>query len=557
MILGLDMGGTNVDALLIKDGKIVKKVTKEIESDDAFKTIFTTIESLIKAVDLKKITTINLSTTIATNAILLNKLANIALIVQTGPGLTKEYFKVAAKTFFISGYTDHRGEVTKDYQKEEIETIKKELKKNNITNLAIVSKFSTRNNSTEMNLKNIFKRDVENITLGHQMSGKLNFPRRFKTSYLNASIKPLFKKFYDNILTAFEGLGITCPLNILKADGGIIPLKEALKLPVESIFSGPSASLMGMLALSKTKKDALLLDIGGTTTDIFFLKKGEPLFLRAGIEIKGNKTLIRALYSKSLPLGGDSLIKMVKNEVKIGPERLDKALVFGGKYLTVTDILFYLTKKTFPYRSLVVKELAKLSVSLKLTNDDLAELIKAKFLSKIKKAVNLELSLINNKLVYKIAELLKGETLVPEEMIVVGAPARSFKKGLEESFKIPVIIPPNYEVANALGAALAKPTTALSMLVNTKRRKMSIPELSIYRNVDFNYSLKEARRYLLKELLKEALRLGADKEDLELEIIEEEQFNMVEGFYTSGKNMRLKAQVKPGLRKESEFINVG
>jgi hypothetical protein len=95
------------------------------------------------------------------------------------------------------------------------------------------------------------------------------------------------------------------------------------------------------------------------------------------------------------------------------------------------------------------------------------------------------------------------------------------------------------------------------MLVNTKRRKMSIPELSIYRNVDFNYSLKEAKRYLLKELLKEALRLGADKEDLELEIIEEEQFNMVEGFYTSGKNMRLKAQVKPGLRKESEFINVG
>ena len=107
-------------------------------------------------------------------------------------------------------------------------------------------------------------------------------------------------------------------------------------------MSGPAASLMGMQALLHTDEDALLLDVGGTTTDIFFLADGVPLFEPLGIQIGSYKTLVRAIFSQSIGLGGDSFVRVEKGRLKIGPQRLGPPLAFGGENPTPTDAMVVL-----------------------------------------------------------------------------------------------------------------------------------------------------------------------------------------------------------------------
>src|SRR5690606_32986291 len=115
--------------------------------------------------------------------------------------------------------------------------------------------------------------------------------------------------------------GIEAPVFILKADGGTMNLATAEEKPVETILSGPAASLLGLMGMCSTEQDALLLDIGGTTTDIFFLADGVPVFEPLGIKISGYKTLVRAIYSVSIGLGGDSSIRVGNDTIQINPQR--------------------------------------------------------------------------------------------------------------------------------------------------------------------------------------------------------------------------------------------
>ena len=132
-------------------------------------------------------------------------------------------------------------------------------------------------------------------------------------------------------------------------------------------------------------------------------------------------------------------------------------------------------------------------------------------------------------------------------MNIIGGPAKVLAPIIEKKMALPTFYPKDYEVANAVGAALAKITTEITMLADTGRGTLSVPELGIYEKVSSSYDLTDAKEYALKLLEKSALEMGADPDYLELEIIEENSFNMVDGFFTRGKNIRVKAQVKPGL----------
>jgi len=169
----------------------------------------------------------------------------------------------------------------------------------------------------------------------------------------------------------------------------------------------------------------------------------------------------------------------------------------------------------------------------------MAEMIKVK--------VDELLTEINSKPVYTIKELLYGKKIEPKVINIIGAPAKALAPTLEKKFNLPCYYPKNYAVANAIGAALAKRTTEINMLVDTAKGIMTVPELEIYQNVDRKFSLELARKKAI-ELLKESARsLGAKEDEIEAEIVEESCFNMVRGFYTSGQNIRIKAQIKPGL----------
>ena len=384
------------------------------------------------------------------------------------------------------------------------------------------------------------------ITMGHTMSGKLNFPRRVYTSYLNSAVYKSFKEFAINIKSSMEREGIQAPVFILKADGGTMNLDKAEEKPVETILSGPAASFMGISALLPTEEDAVLLDIGGTTTDIFFLADGVPLFEPLGIKIDKYKTLVRAIYTSSIGLGGDSAISIENKNIKIGPKREGKPYGLGGPKPTPTDAMIFLGLMDGD-KERAQKAMTLLGEKMNMEPKKMAKLILAKMGDMIKSKVDTILGEINSKPVYTIKELLYGKKIEPKMINLIGGPAKILAPILEERFKLPTHYPANYEVANAVGAALARPTTEITLHADTSKGRLSVPELELYEKISSRFTLNQAREKALELVKESAKNLGATEEELDAEITEESSFNMVRGFYTTGKDIRVKAQIKPGL----------
>jgi N-methylhydantoinase A/oxoprolinase/acetone carboxylase beta subunit len=553
-IIGLDMGGTHIDTVIIEKNKIVKIVKKPIDPKNPFSSISLALEELLLGIDKARIKRVNLSTTICTNAIVENKTSPVGMIIQGGPGLPYDFLAKASKDIFISGYTDHRGVIIRNFDPKEIEEASLIFKNKNIKSLGIVTKFSVRNPNTELSIRDILlKKGFYPITTGHSISGKLNFPRRVFTSYLNSAVHRVFNEFSTYIENFFEKENIKAPLFILKADGGTINLKTAKERPVETILSGPAASVMGLNVLSRTTEDAIFLDIGGTTTDIFFQANGEFLFEPLGIKIGDFKTLVRAIFSVSIGLGGDSEINVINRTIKIGPLRSGKPYAFGGLKPTPTDAMIVLGLIETNNKDKAFFAIDRIGRKLNMSAEDAAKKI-LDIMGEIIYEKTLELlNEINGKPVYTIKELLQDKKIKPTLINIIGGPAKILKPVLEKKFNLPCYYPKNYHVANAIGAAFAKPTTEITLLANTKEGILTIPELGIYKNISKNFTLDLAKKEALEALLKKALDLGAKKEDIELKITEESIFNMVQGFYTKGKNIRIKAQIVPGLI-EKELI---
>lgn len=116
-----------------------------------------------------------------------------------------------------------------------------------------------------------------------------------------------------------------------------------------------------------------------------------------------------------------------------------------------------------------------------------------------------------------------------------------------KKFNLPCHYPKDYHVANAVGSALAKPTTEINMVANTSQGVLSVPELELYENIGRNYTIDKARKRAIELIKESAISLGATEDEIEAEIVEKSSFNMVRGFYATGKNIRIKAQNKPGL----------
>lgn len=548
MIVGLDMGGTHIDGVIIKKGQVVQTVKKPTDREDLFTSIWTALEELLEDYNKHEIQRINLSTTVSTNAIVEDKTSSVGMIIQSGPGLPHDFLACGDENFFVSGYVDHRGKVVDDLNADEIEKSIDSFVNKGIESYGVVTKFSTRNPNHELRIQGLLnEKSTLTVTAGHKMSGKLNFPRRVFTTYLNSAISSTFQDFANHIKKSLEKEGVDAPLFILKADGGTMNIETAEEKPVETILSGPAASFSGMTGMLPTEEDAVLIDMGGTTTDFFFLADGVPLFEPLGIKIGDYKTLVRSVYSVSIGLGGDSNIEIVDNKIKIGPRRAGYPMAFGGPKPTPSDAMVVLGLMEGGDKEKAVQAMESLGNQLILSAEETANLVLETTAEIIQDKIAELLTKINSHPVYTVKELLDGKKIVPKEIQMIGGPAKVLAPILEEKMKLPARYPANYHVANAIGAALAKTTTEISMLADTSQGTLSVPEMGIYEKIGRQYSLADARKRALELLQESALAMGADKEYLEMEIIEESSFNMVDGFQTTGKNIRIKAQVKPGL----------
>ncbi|HHX60150.1 MAG TPA: hydantoinase/oxoprolinase family protein [Epulopiscium sp.] len=553
MIVGLDMGGTHIDGVIIKDNQVINTIKRLTDKDDLLNTIWTTLEELLRDYDKTKIKRINLSTTISTNAIVENKISQVGMIIQSGPGMKNDFTSCLGDIQSISGYVDHRGKVVEDVDKVEIHRAIDLFKENKIKSCAIISKFSTRNPHNEINIKEMLKKDFDTITMGHRLSGKLNFPRRVFTSYLNAAVSSTFQDFSTNIKKSLEKEKIYAPLYILKADGGTMAIETAEERPVETVFSGPAASFMGMSAMLNIEEDAILLDIGGTTTDIFFLADGIPLYEPLGAKISGYSTLVRAIYSVSIGLGGDSSVYVEDGVILIGPKRMGRPYALGGPQPTPTDAMIYLGLIERPKGASKEKAREKAKQAMKILGKELnitPEEVGAKILDTmadmIKQKTDTLLLEINSKPVYTIKELLHGKKINPKSVNIIGGPANVLSPILEKHYELPCYFPKNYHVANAIGAALAKPTMEITMLADTSQNTLSVPQLGVYESIPSTYTLDEAKERAIALLKSGAISMGMEEDTMAYEITEASSFNMIDGFRTKGKNIRIQAQIKPG-----------
>lgn len=549
MIIGIDMGGTHIDGAAIENGVLIASVKHQVDHGNYFASIWQCLEELLSQVDKDAVERIHLSTTISTNAIIEGRLADVALILQTGPGLRWHFERMGEHIVYLSGSVDHRGILVRDLDMTQLDDAREQLLENPVDALAVISKFSTRNPEFERRIKKYFEGDYNEITMGHTLSGKLNFPRRVRTAYLNAAVSRTFIGFAESMREALRQSSIDAPVFVLKADGGTVDLEGAMSKPVETILSGPAASFMGVRALvDDERSDRVLIDVGGTTTDLFLLVDGVPVFEPLGIEIDGRKTLVRALFSQSIGIGGDSHVRFEEGALKIGPRRYGLPIAFGGDSMTPTDALVYLGKLEGAYRDKCLQAVERMAAEHGFEGVALAEMIVRRMCEEIRQAIERVLDKLNASPVYTIEELLRDRTIRPQAVEIIGGPAASLSGYLEETLCLPVYCPLHHEIANAIGAALAKPTLEINLIADTEREKMSIPERGIYMPIDRTFNLREAEQFALSQVRDAGKALGLEKDQLDAEIVESSSFNMVKGYGGRvDRNIRVKAQIKPGL----------
>ena len=209
------------------------------------------------------------------------------MIVASGPGLAPEALRVNDDTRFVSGYMSNRGIEVSPVKKGEIAGAASELKASGVRHLGIVGKFSTRNPAHENEIGEFTRSDFQHVSLGHRMSGNLNFRRRIATTYLDASIFDLYNRFVGGILDPQRRTGLDAAIYILKADGGTFEIRQSADHPVQDPF-GAGGEHHGVVSLAHCSgSDAIAIDMGGTTTDIALLADGVPLLEPLGVTIRG------------------------------------------------------------------------------------------------------------------------------------------------------------------------------------------------------------------------------------------------------------------------------
>jgi N-methylhydantoinase A/oxoprolinase/acetone carboxylase beta subunit len=547
MILGIDVGGTHTDAVLIEKQQIKKREKVITDENNLINSLLNATTAIFRDVNPEKLSRVVLSTTISTNAIVQNKVNPVGMMISPGPGLSPSMFPIKNNTQLLSGYMNHRGIEITHMDSGEVLNACERFSKDHIQHAGIVCKFSTRNPSQELAAYNLAKDHFAHISLGHTMSGHLNFPRRIATTYLNEAVWSKYQLFADQTIHFVKERRLSVPLYILKADGGTFDINHSRNYPVQTILSGPAASIMGILFTADCQEDAIALDIGGTTTDIAIFADGVPLLEHIGVTIGGYKTLIRGLRTKSIPVGGDSRVKYRNGNIHIGPEREGPAFALGGPYPTLTDAMIVLGLTKIGNRNKAEIAMQGVADAMNKTISETADQIYNLACEMIASEVLSVIEEINNEPVYTIHEMLEGKKLEPKMLYVVGGPAESMAQKLAEILKCPYHIPPYAEVANAVGAAVARTTAEITIHADTERRVLSIVEDGVQMSIPQRFSMQEAIRIGKEKLKARAMLMGAGQGDLEMEVIEQQEFNMIREYYTTGKNIRVKLQVKPGL----------
>ncbi|MDY0220852.1 MAG: hydantoinase/oxoprolinase family protein [Desulfobacterium sp.] len=549
MLIGLDVGGTHTDAVLLDKTGLKRNVKVPTDSLDLFNTVLSGLNLLLEGIDPLTITRIVLSTTLTTNAVIQRQTKPVGIIVSSGPGIDPMHFRRGKYYFPVSGSIDHRGRERSPVDPREIVAISKILKEKGVKHVGVIGKFSPRNPFHELMIKDILARDFDKVFLGHHVSGNLNFPRRIATVLLNTSVYCIHRAFFNAVKRSLEQKGLRAPIQILKADGGTMSLEASMDFPGQTILSGPAASVMGTLAHAPALQDVLVLDIGGTTTDIAIMVDQAPLLEPVGIGRGPYKSLIRSLKTHSRGIGGDSHVRVDGNTLKIGPHRSGPAMAFGGSFPTPTDAMVVLGIMAAGSWEKALEGMTAIAEQLGTTPVKAAETIFKTCCAMIIKEGMKMVAHINSKPVYTVHEFLEGYQIKPVKILLLGGPAPFLAPEIQRQSGIETVAVPASNVANAIGAALARTTCEVSLYADTEQGIATAPEEDYSEPIPRGYTEDDLIETAYTLIHGKAIRSGSDPEDLEIEVIEFQKFNIVRKFSTQGRLFRAKLQVKPGLIK--------
>lgn len=541
MLLGIDVGGTFTDAVLIGRGRIIAQAKRRTTQAAVLNGILEALDEVLQEQEVYNIERVVISSTIVTNALTEGRTDPVFLAVMTGPGMNvSKSFPV--EPYYVSGYVDHRGKITArtDWQKH-----RGLLDKAKTKVAAVSGKFSVRNPENEYVLAaELQDCGYEKIFLGSELSGELNFVRRTNSAYFAAAVYKTFKNFCRQVQNSLQERNITAPVHVLKADGGTLPLEIALKQPVETIFTGPAASVLGIEALGAPQGKSISLDVGGTTTDIAFWENGLPLLARQGAKIAGYPTAVRSFHMRSIGIGGDSRIRRTEVGFTVGPERSGPAMAVGGSEPTLSDALIVSGRVEFGDKEAAQKAMQQLCRQGE-TAAEVAGQIIAAAVAAIKKTINEMLHEWSVQPVYTVNDVIKGTEFEPELLVGVGGGAPGLITALGERLGLPVEIPIGATVANAVGAALARPTLAASLRADTTEGYYLIPESGRRERLPSGFSMQMAQELLEAWLHEQAKAWQLPGQ--EAEVISKEFFRTIHGYYDSGEIISLRMQLKPGI----------
>ncbi|MCE2473784.1 MAG: hydantoinase/oxoprolinase family protein [Anaerolineae bacterium] len=489
MRIGVDVGGTNTDAVLM-DGTTVVSSTKTPTTANVSEGIAKALRTVIadSGIDTAAIDGVMIGTTHFTNAVVERKHLTPTACIRLGlpatvclppmvdwPDDLREI--VGGNAHLAHGGHEFDGREISAYQPDEVREIAEKIRDAGLNAIAISSVFSPVNSIFEEQSADIVRELIPdaNITLSSEI-GRIGLLERENAAIMNSCLRQLAARTVDGFKAALDELQIKAPFYISQNDGTLMNADFAKEYPVLTFASGPTNSMRGAAFLSGLR-DAIVVDIGGTTTDIGVLQHGFPRVAALAVDIGGVRTNFRMPDTYSIGLGGGSLIE--SDPVKVGPrsvgyELTEKALVFGGDVLTATDVIVAGGSEDIGNKSAVVGLDASLVTAVR---ERIMEMI-------------------------AIAVDRMKTSATPVPVIVVGGGSILVTGEIEGASEI--IKPDHFPVANAIGAAIAQ-------VGGECDRIFSLAELSR------DDALDQAK----SEASDRAVNAGADAESIEIVDVEE------------------------------------
>ncbi|HAD27404.1 MAG TPA: hydantoinase [Rhodobacteraceae bacterium] len=331
-LLGVDTGGTYTDAVLIKDDTVIASAKSLTTRHNLARGVSAAVKLVLdeSKVAPADISLSSLSTTLATNALVEGQGARVCLVFIgfTAKDLVRQGLDEALggdPVISISGGHTHAGYEANSMDAMALIDALRSLD-GDVSGFAVASQFATRNPEHEVAARDII-REVTGapVTCSHELSAKLGGPKRAMTAVLNSRLIGMIDHLIGATDDYLQSIGIKAPMMVVRGDGALISAETARERPIETILSGPAASIVGAQWLTD-ETDAFVSDIGGTTTDIAVLRNGRPMLDPQGARVGGLRTMVEAVAMRTSGLGGDSEIHVTRDGLQggliLGPRRV-------------------------------------------------------------------------------------------------------------------------------------------------------------------------------------------------------------------------------------------